>query len=335
MQNAFFQFHSPWYFLLVIVAIGLLVFDIHKLHALKFKISSVKLVKRGQRSIRYYLEFVAPLIRFVALILLIVGLARPQWGNEYQEISSEGIDIVLALDTSGSMSALDLRLEGKTTNRLEVIKSVVSEFIDGRAYDRMGMVIFGTEAYTQCPLTLDHEILKGYLDLIEIGIVGEATAIGNALATSVKRLLDSKAKSKIIVLLTDGDNTAGKISPLAAAELAKEHDIKVYTIAVGRRGAVPMPVQTPFGVRVISQELKLDEESLQKISSITNGEYYRADSTTALKDIYDTIDKLEKSEVQVEEFTEYKEMYLAFVIPGILLLLLAWILQRTIFLRIP
>jgi Ca-activated chloride channel homolog len=335
MQNAFFQFHSPWYFLLVIIAIALLIFDIHKLHALKFKISSVKLVKKGQRSIRYYLEFVAPLIRFVALILLIVGLARPQWGNEYQEINSEGIDIVLALDTSGSMRALDLRLEGREANRLDVIKSVVSEFVDGRAYDRMGMVIFGTEAYTQCPLTLDHEILKGYLDLIEIGIVGEATAIGNALATSVKRLLDSKAESKIIVLLTDGANTAGKISPIAAAELAKENNIKVYTIAVGRRGAVPMPVKTMFGQRVVSQHLKFDEKSLQNIATITGGKYFLASSTTALKEIYEIIDKLEKSEVQVEEFTEYKEMFLAFVIPGIILILLAWLLQKTIFLRIP
>jgi len=271
----------------------------------------------------------------MAMVLLVFALARPQWGNKYTEVESEGVDIILALDTSGSMKALDLELNGREANRLDVIKSVVSSFIDGRSYDRIGMVVFGTEAYTQCPLTLDYDILRGYLDLIEIGIAGEETAIGNALATSVKRLIKSEAKSKIIILITDGENTSGAVSPLRAAELAKKHGIKVYTIAVGSRNRVPFPQKTFFGTRKVYVNLPVDEETLKDIAKITSGEFFKASDTKSLSRIYETIDELEKTEVKVSEFAEYKEMYISFLTPSIVLLLLAWLLQRTVFLRIP
>ncbi len=335
MNETFFQFHSPGYFILLVFLVPLFVLDLVKLHLIKFDISSITLVTGGKKSLRYYLEFIPPLLRLIALILLVVAVARPQWGNKYTEINSEGIDIILALDTSGSMRALDLTLDGDEANRLEVIKSVVTQFIDGRSYDRIGMVVFGSEAYTQCPLTLDYDILKGYLDLIEIGIVGEETAIGNALATSVKRLSQSKAKSKVIILLTDGQNTAGKISPLNAAELAKDNKIKVYSIAVGRDGRVPFPQKTMFGWRKVHMQLEVDEETLKEIAKITEGRFFKASSTETLKEVYRTIDEMEKTEVKINEFAEYKEMFVSFLIPAIILLLAAWLLQRTVFLRIP
>ena len=335
MTDSFFQFHSPLYLLLLIPLIPLFIFDLYKLHLLRFKFSSLRILKKQKKGWRHYMEFIPPFFRLLGLILLVFALARPQWGNKFTEVESEGIDIILALDTSGSMRALDLQLEGKEANRLEVIKSVVSKFIDGREYDRMGMVIFGTEAYTQCPLTLDYDILKGYLDLIEIGIVGEDTAIGNALATSIKRLEASKAKSKIVILLTDGQNTAGTVSPKRAAELAAEKHIKVYTIAIGRNGQVPIPQKTLFGMRKVYAELQVDEDTLKEIAKITRGQFFKADDTETLTNVYKTIDQLEKTAVKVNEFSEYKEMYVSCLFPGLILLIAAWILQRTVFLRIP
>ncbi|OVE82511.1 hypothetical protein BVY03_00790 [bacterium K02(2017)] len=269
------------------------------------------------------------------MILIVFALARPQIGNSYTEIESEGIDIVLALDTSGSMKALDLSLNGEEANRLDVVKAVVSEFIKKREYDRIGMVVFGTQAYTQCPLTLDYDIIQGYLSLIQIGIAGEETAIGNALATSVKRLLKSKAKSKVIILLTDGENTSGEVSPIKAAEVARDNDIKVYTIAVGSSGLVPVPVKTFFGMRKVPMQLSVDEETLKEISEISGGKSYLAKDTDDLKKIYAEIDSLERTEVKTNEFAEYEEMYLSYLIPGILFLLAAWLLKWTVFLRLP
>jgi len=335
MSDPFFQFHSPGYFLLLLLILPLFIFDLYKLQIIKFSISNVQIISEAKKSWRSYLEFFPPFIRMLALILLVFALARPQWGNTYTEIESEGVDIVLALDTSGSMEALDLRLHGREANRLAVVKSVVKDFIDGRQYDRIGMVVFGTEAYTQCPLTLDYDIIKGYLDLIDIGIAGRETAIGNALATSVKRLLKSEAKSKIIILLTDGENTAGAVSPIRAAELAKKHGIKVYTIAVGSKGRVPVPQKGLFGRRKVYAYLPVDTKTLKKIAQITDGQFFKASDTETLKEIYKTIDKLEKTEVKMNEFSEYKEIYLSFLEPAIILFLLAWLLQRTVFLRIP
>lgn len=335
MTESFFQFHSPRFLLLLIAVLPLLVFDLRKRHLFYFKLSSDKIFSSRQKSFRERLEVFIPWMRALALCFLIVALARPQFGNKYTEIDSEGVDIMLVLDTSGSMQALDLKLEGEEANRLEVVKSVVSDFIKGRHYDRIGMVVFGTEAYTQCPLTLDYDILQSYLEMIEIGIAGEETAIGNALATGVKRLQKSEAKSRVIVLLTDGANTAGSVSPSKAAELAKENHIKVYSIAVGTKGSAPFPVKSFFGTRKVMMPLDVDVESLASIAKVTGGEFFQANDTETLVNIYKKIDQLEKTEVQIHEFNEYQEDFLRYLVPGFVLLLMAWVMQSTICLRVP
>lgn len=336
MNESFFQFHSPQFFLLGFLLIPLFIFDLSKLHIVKFRAGSQKVYdQKLSRSWRSFFEFIPPTLRFLGFVLLLIGLARPQWGKQYQEIESEGVDIVLALDTSGSMRALDMELDGQRVNRMQVVKAVVTDFIAGRRHDRLGMVIFGSQAYTQCPLTLDYDMLAGYLDLIDIGIVGEETAIGNAIALSVKRLMSSQAKSKVIILLTDGENTAGEISPLKAAEVAADEGVKIYTIAVGTTGPVPMPVQTFFGQQIVNINLEVDEESLKQIATTTQGQFFLAKDTAALRKIYETIDKLEKTKVEVKEFVDYGEDFLRYVVPALILFLTAWVLQRTVFLRVP
>lgn len=335
MTESFFQFHSPHFLLLLIAVLPLFIFDLRKLHLFRFKLGSVKIVEGAVKTWRARFEFLMPLLRAIGLCCLIVALARPQIGNKHTEVDSEGVDIVLTLDTSGSMQALDLKLNGQEVDRLAVVKSVVADFIKGRQFDRIGMVVFGTEAYTQCPLTLDYDILLNYLDMIEIGIAGEETAIGNALATAVKRLQASEAKSKVIILLTDGANTAGAVSPNKAAEIAKENGIKVYTIAVGTKGSAPFPVKSFFGTRKVMMPLDIDVETLSQIAKMTNGEFFQANDTEALKKIYQRIDELEKTEVKVKEFNEYEENFLEWLVPGFVLILVSWFLQNTVFLRVP
>lgn len=335
-DGSFFQYASPYWRYCVVLLVPLFFYELRKLHLTRLAIPSGEIVVRRKKTLKAELEFVPPLLKMIAMALILFALARPQIGNQNTDVHSEGIDIVLALDTSESMHALDLQLDGKEADRMQVVKSVVKDFIDGREYDRIGMVVFGAQAYTQCPLTLDYDILKGYLDLIDVGIAGDATAIGNALATSVKRLIASQAKSRIVILLTDGDNTAGEVSPQAAAELAKDEGIKVYTIAVGSRAkTVPYPVKTPYGRQVRNVELSVDEDTLKKIAETTGGRFFRADTTDTLKSIYQTIDKLEKTDVKVEKFTEFDEQYLTYLIPGLIFLLASWILKQTIFLRVP
>jgi Ca-activated chloride channel family protein len=264
-----------------------------------------------------------------------VAFARPQEGHKKTEILSEGVDIVLALDTSGSMRALDFKKDDEPVTRLTVVKDVVAEFIDGRETDRMGMVVFGGEAFTQCPLTLDHDILFSFLDKLKIGMAGDATAIGSAIGISIKRLKDLKSKSKVIILLTDGRNTAGKITPLQAAELAKTFGIKIYTVGVGKRGKAPFLVDSLFGKRLIYQNVDIDEETLTKISEMTDAKYFRATDLESLKDIYEQIDQLETSEVRVLDHSEYTEMFHYFLIPGLFLLLTEVIISNSILRRIP
>lgn len=342
-MTQFFQFAHPFALLLLIVVIPLFIFDLWKLRAVRFPISSLEVLSQAKQSWRSAFEFIPPLLRLCALILLIVALARPQWGNKFTEVESEGIDIVLGIDTSGSMKALDFLLEGAEANRLAVIKSVVKDFIDKRPYDRLGMVVFGTEAYTQCPLTMDHAVLESYLDQIQIGLVGESTAIGDAIATSVKRLAKSKAKSSpvtkhgasIMILLTDGESNAGSISPLKAAEIAAQQGIKIYTIAVGTNGQVPILVQGVFGRQRQLVEVSVDEETLKKIADTTGGHFYQARDTEGLSQIYATIDELEKTKFSQKEFAEYHELYWQYVFAALIFLICAWVLQRTVFLRIP
>jgi len=274
-------------------------------------------------------------LRFIAITLFIVAFARPQEGRKKTEILSEGVDIILAIDTSGSMQALDFKKNDDSVTRLSVVKDVVAQFVDSRETDRMGMVVFGGEAFTQCPLTLDQDILYSFLDKLKIGMAGDATAIGSAIGISVKRLKDLKSKSKVIILLTDGRNNAGKITPLQAAEFAKTFGIKIYTVGVGTRGKAPFMVDSIFGKRLIYQDVDIDEDTLNKISEMTDAKYFRATDMESLKDIYEQIDKLEKSEIRVLDHSEYSELFHYFLIPGLLLLLTEIIISNSVLRRIP
>lgn len=328
------RFYSPL-FLLGLLLIPLLFFIEKKRRRGFVFYSSLALVQETPQEKRSVFLYLPLLMRIAALSLLFIGLARPQLANERTEVTSEGVDIILAIDTSGSMQALDFKIGGEEVDRLTVVKQVVSDFIKHRISDRIGMVIFGEFAYTQAPLTLDYDVLKSFLDQVEIGAAGDATAIGDGLALSVKRLKDLPSKSKVVILLTDGRSNAGRITPEKAAELAATYGVKVYTIGVGTRGPVPFPEQTFFGTRQILVQLDIDEETLQKIANVTGGQFFRATDTEGLKKIYETIDKLEKSEAKVKHFQEYRELFRYFVLPALLLLLLEVVLRETILRRFP
>lgn len=259
-------------------------------------------------------------LRLAALGAMIVALAHPQLIDQRGKRSSAGLDIMLALDTSNSMLAMDFELKGERKNRLQVVKTVVESFIEKRRDDRIGLVIFGSEAYTQAPLTMDHQVLNEFLKPVAIGMAGPETAIGDALATAVKRLKEVEAKSKIIILLTDGSNTAGQIDPREAARLARSYGIKVYTIGVGSNEPVPFPVRGFFGIEYRSQVIKMDEELMDFIASETGAQYFKASSTEALQKVYDTIDKLEKTKKEWDEPRGRQEWAWPFLILSLALL---------------
>lgn len=299
------------------------------------RFSSIAVLKDIQSPQTKILERIPLVLRCLAIALIVMGLARPQEGRQSREILSLGVDIILAIDTSGSMEALDFVKDEKRITRLTVVKDVVTEFVGNRENDRMGIVVFGEEAFTQCPLTLDHNILLSFLDMLKIGIAGDSTAIGSAIGIATKRLKDLKSESKVIILLTDGRNNAGSLSPLQAAEIAKALDIKIYTIGVGTHGEAPFLRDTVFGKRYVYQQVDIDEETLQKISAMTGAKYFRATDLQSLKDIYRQIDGLEKSEVKVIEHTNYKELFSLFLIPGLALILLEILAAQTRLQRIP
>ena len=263
----------------------------------------------------------------LAISLLIIAFARPQSTSSWQNAITEGIDIILAMDISGSMLAQDL-----TPNRLEASKKVAMDFISDRPNDRIGLVIFSGESFTQCPLTTDHKVLKGLFNDVKSGMIDDGTAIGMGLATSINRLKDSKTKSKVIILLTDGVNNQGSIAPMTAAEIAQEFKMRVYTIGVGTKGYAPYPFNTPFGNIVYQDvEVKIDEKTLQNIANATNGKYFRATSNKALQEIYKEIDKLERSKIEIKEFHKKKEEFLPFAALGMIFLILSFILNNTLF----
>lgn len=266
-----------------------------------------------------------------AIALLIIVLARPQSTNSWENVSTQGIDIVLAIDISSSMLARDLR-----PDRLEASKNMAMEFISGRRNDRIGLVVFSGESFTQCPLTTDHAILINLFRDIKSGIVEDGTALGVGLANAVSRLKDSKTVSKVVILLTDGVNNQGAIDPITAAELAKAFGIRVYTIGVGTQGTAPYPVQDRFGrTRMMDMPVEIDESTLQQISDITDGVYFRATDNDRLRQVYSEIDQLEKSKINVKEFSRPVEEYMPFAIAALVLLLLAFAVQNTILRTIP
>tara|TARA_B100001765_G_scaffold80661_1_gene49372 strand:- start:872 stop:1777 length:906 start_codon:yes stop_codon:yes gene_type:complete len=295
-------------------------------------LASLKAVSQHHSKIKAMVPIV---LRFIAITLFIIAFARPQEGHKRTEILSQGVDIVLAIDTSGSMQALDFKKNETQVTRLSVVKDVVAEFVKNRETDRIGMVVFGANAFTQCPLTLDQNILLSFLDKLKIGMAGDATAIGSAIGISARRLKDLKSKSKVIILLTDGRNNSGAISPLQAAEIAKSLGIKVYTIGVGKRGKAPFLVDSIFGKRLIYQNVDIDEEVLNKISKMTDAKYFRATDLKSLKDIYKQIDLLEKSEVKSIDHSEHKELFHYFLIPGLILLLTEIVFSNSFLRRLP
>ncbi len=300
--------------------------------------SSIDTLKRLKPSRRILIRRFVEGIRILVIALLVLAMARPQTGRKQTQVRTEGIDIVLVLDTSGSMQALDLDADrpiSRRRNRLEVAKEVVEEFVQGRTNDQVGLVVFGNEAFTQCPLTLDHGIVATFLEGIEIGMAGDATAIGSALGTAVKRLRDSQADSKVIILLTDGRSNAGALSPQKAAEIAATFGIKVYTIGAGTRGKAPFVVDSLFGKQVVYESVEIDEETLREIAERTAGLYFRAEDTDALKSIYEEIDEMEKTEIQTSSYMEYNEQFRRFLIPALALLLLEVVLLGTRYRKLP
>lgn len=278
-------------------------------------------------------DFVLLFLRSLVVILLIFAFMRPQSSSKEEEVVTEGIDIILAMDVSTSMLAEDLY---KGRNRLDVSKEVASQFIDGRTNDRIGMVVFSGKSFTQCPLTLDYGILKNFLREIKIGMIEDGTAIGMAIANCINRLRDSKAKSKVVILLTDGRNNRGEINPITAANMAKAMGVRIYTIGAGKRGKAPYPVEDPFfGKRYQYIEIDIDEDVLTRIADITNGKYYRATDKLSLEKIYQEIGEMEKTKIEVKEYTRYQELFHFLLFGALILLLIEILLAQTVYRKIP
>ncbi len=278
-------------------------------------------------------------LRWIGLTLFIIAMSQPRLSHSETKVSASGVDIVVAFDLSGSMVSLDFLVKGERINRFNMARNVLKGFIDKRPNDRIGLVVFATDAYIATPLTLDHDFLVSDLDRLDIGAIDQnSTAIGSGLSTAVNRLRDLKAKSKIVILMTDGQSNAGKVSPLTAAEAAQALGVKVYTIGVGMRGEAPMPVgRNPFTGQIITRPVPvdIDEDSLGKIAQMTGGKYYRADNAQNFEKIYAEIDKLEKTEATVKKFTQHRELFAWIIAPALALLLLELLLQNTVWRRLP
>jgi Ca-activated chloride channel homolog len=313
-----------WLLLLVPAMVAFYIFRQQKTTS-SVRMPGLEQFKNSSVTFRHYLRHVLFGFRTVAIGLLILVLARPQASDRFQDTSTEGIDIVLALDISGSMLARDFK-----PDRLEASKNVATEFISGRPYDRMGLVVFSGESFTQCPITTDHAVLINLLREIQSGMIEDGTAIGMGLATAVNRIKDSQAKSKVIILLTDGVNNRGEIAPATAAGIAKTFGIRVYTIGVGTQGMAPYPVQTPFGLQYQNMPVEIDEGILKEISSMTGGKYFRATDNNKLIQVYNEIDKLEKSKIDVNQFIRKEEKFLLPALIAFLLIALEIIARYTV-----
>jgi Ca-activated chloride channel family protein len=283
-----------------------------------------------KRSIKQYLIHLPFILRTLVVGLLILVIARPQSSNSWENVTTEGIDIVIALDISGSMLAEDFK-----PNRLEASKTVASEFITGRPDDRIGLVVFSGESFTQCPLTTDHAVLLNLFQGIQSGIIEDGTAIGLGLANAVSRLKDSDAKSKVIILLTDGMNNRGEIAPVTAAEIAKTYGVRVYTVGVGSLGTAPYPFRTAFGIQYQNVKVEIDEKVLQDIAGMTGGKYFRATNNQKLREIYQEIDQMEKSRIDVKEINTKTEEFQKFLWIALALFLVELVLRLTVIKQNP
>jgi Ca-activated chloride channel family protein len=324
-----FIFKNPelLYLLLALIPMIFWHFFRYRKNTASIQVSTTASVGKAPVTFMHTLRHIPFLLEVAAIAFFIVVLARPQSTTSWENVTTEGIDMVVTLDISTSMLAMDF-----SPNRLEAAKKVAMEFISGRENDRMGLVVFAGEAFTQCPLTTDRSVLLNLFSDIKTGLIEDGTAIGNGLATAVARLKESEAVSRVVILLTDGENNRGEVAPLTAAEIAKTYGIRVYTIGVGSIGTAPYPVQTPFGTQVQNMPVKIDEGMLRQIAQITDGQYFRATGNMKLVEIYKEIDKLEKSKINVKEFSRRSEEYLPFAITG-LVLLLAGLFLKTLFFR--
>lgn len=320
-----------WLSVLVVPMVAYYIYRLHQGGGATMRISTVDGVRRVPRSIKYYLRHLPIVLRSLAVVLIAVALARPQSAQHNSNSTTEGIDIVMSLDVSGSMLARDF-----TPDRLGAAKEVASNFIMDRPNDRIGLVVFAGESFTQCPLTTDKRSLLNLLGSVKSGMIDDGTAIGNGLATAVNRLRESKAKSKVIILLTDGINNSGQIAPLTAAEIAQSYGIRVYTVGVGTMGMAPYPVIDMWGhLSFQPMKVEIDEKMLSQIAQMTGGKYFRATDNRRLKDVYDEINQLERSKVEVENFTRYQERFTLFVVLALILLVGEFALRQTWLRRLP
>jgi len=325
-------FVNPEFFLLLVLVPAMILWywKRSRKQLAELRVPTLRGFQFAPRTWRQRLRHFLFLARIAAFVLIVVALARPQSSSSGENVTTEGIDIVLAMDISGSMLAEDLR-----PNRVEASKRVAADFIDGRPNDRIALVIFSGESFTQCPLTLDHGILKNLLSQVKTGMIEDGTAIGMGLATAVTRVKDSKAKSRVIILLTDGVNNRGEIDPLTAAGIAQTFGVRVYTIGVGTVGMAPYPVQTPFGTQYQNVPVEIDEPLMRNIAEQTGGKYFRATDNQKLKAIYQEIDLLEKTKIEVTQFRKHKEeFYSAAMLAGIFLLV-EILLSQTYLRKIP
>lgn len=321
------SFANPGYLWLLALVPGMIAFYIlrqQKTFA-SLQMPGLRQFEKAGSTFRNYLRHILFALRAVAVALLIIVLARPQKTDRFQNVTTEGIDIILALDISGSMLARDFK-----PDRLEASKNVATEFISGRPYDRLGLVVFSGESFTQCPLTTDHAVMINLMRELQSGMIEDGTAIGNGLATAVNRIKDSEAKSKVIILLTDGVNNRGDVAPATAADIAKTYGIRVYTIGVGSQGMAPYPVQSPYGIQYQDMPVEIDEVILKEIASKTGGRYFRATDNDKLIQVYTEIDKMEKSMIDVRQFTRKEEKYLIPAIIAFVLLALEILTRLTL-----
>lgn len=325
-------FLHPEYLWLLLLLIPLVVWYIVRLSKMQasFKLASINAFKGVKPGLKVYMRHLPFVMRVVSIALIIVVIARPQSVNSWEETESQGIDIVLALDVSGSMLSQDLQ-----PDRLQAAKKVAAEFVTDRKNDNIGLVVFAGESFTQCPLTTDHSVLLNLLNEIEFGLIEDGTAIGLGLATSVNRLKDSESQSRVVILLTDGTNNRGQIAPLTAADMARSYGIRVYTVGVGTTGMAPTPVQTPFGVRMQNLPVDIDEKTLTEIAAMTGGQYFRAQDTEGLRQVYEEIDEMERYLISVQNVTQRQELFLPFALAAMALILLELLLRRTWLRNIP
>lgn len=330
------NFESPWWLVGVPLVWLLAWLRGRRARESAFLYSSIGLVKGITQLRRSRAGRILMGLRWFALTLVFIGLSRPQLGHGNSSVKASGIDIVVALDLSPSMAAEDFESRGRRVNRVEIAKEVLEKFIDQRKNDRIGLVAFAKQAFVAAPLTLDHDFLFTNLKRLDMGQIGDGTAIGSALTASVNRLRGLKSKSRIVILMTDGQDNSSKVPPLTAAEAAQALGVKVYTIGVGTHGTAPFPQVDPFGRKYyVRMAVDIDEDTLKQISAKTGGKYYRADNTETLKQIYADIDKLERSEVEAKKFQFYEELYGYFVVPAAALFLLELLLSHTVWRKLP